>query len=80
MRELNKGIPIMTGDGIAMSNKERQSYHLLMMVLERKIILQDAGRLMRISYRRAKQLKRKVVSEGARGLVDGNRDILSLRP
>lgn len=70
----------MTRDGIAMSNKERQSYHLLKMVLERKIILQDAGGLMRISYRHAKRLKRKVVSEGARGLVDGNRDIPSLRP
>lgn len=69
----------MRRDGIAMSKKERQSYHLLKIVLERKTTLQDAGRLMRISYRHAKRLKRKLVSDGARGLVHGNRDIPSPR-
>ena len=63
----------MRRDIIGMSQRERQRYHLLKMVLERKITLQDAGRLMEISYRHAKRLKRKRVSEGARGLVHGNR-------
>jgi transposase len=63
----------MRRDIIGMSQRERQRYHLLKMVLERKITLQDAGRLMEISYRHAKRLKRKLVSEGARGLVHGNR-------
>jgi transposase len=63
----------MRRDIIAMSQKERQRYHLLKMVVEGNITLQDAGRLMAISYRHAKRLKRKLVSEGARGLVYGNR-------
>ena len=63
----------MREDIIAMSQKERQRYHLLKMVVEGKLTLQDAGRVMEISYRHAKRLKRKLVSEGARGLVHGNR-------
>ncbi|UCE33150.1 MAG: helix-turn-helix domain-containing protein, partial [Deltaproteobacteria bacterium] len=43
------------------------------MVIEGKITLKDAGRVMEISYRHAKRLKRKLVSEGAKGLVHGNR-------
>jgi len=56
-----------------MSQKERQRYHLLKMMVEGNIALHDAGRLMAISYRHAKRLKRKLVSEGARGLIHGNR-------
>jgi transposase len=63
----------MRRDIIGMSQRERQRYHLLKMVVEGNIALQDAGRLMAISYRHAKRLKRKLVSEGARGLVHGNR-------
>jgi transposase len=63
----------MRRDIIGMSQRERQRYHLLKMVVEGNITLQDAGRLMAISYRHAKRLKRKLVSEGARGLVHGNR-------
>jgi len=58
---------------IAMSQRERQGYHLLNMVVGGKITLHDAGRLMAISYRHAKRLKMKLLSEGARGLVHGNR-------
>jgi hypothetical protein len=50
---------------VAMSQKERQRYHLLKMVVERKTTLHDVGRLMEISYRHAKRLKRKLVSEGS---------------
>ena len=63
----------MRRDIIAMSQKERQRYHLLKMVVAGNITLHDAGRLMAISYRHVKRLKRKLVSEGARGLVHGNR-------
>jgi hypothetical protein len=59
----------MRRDIIAMSRKERQRYHLLKMVVEKKTTLQDASRLMEVSYRHAKRLKRKLISEGARGLV-----------
>jgi transposase len=69
----------MRRDIIAMSQKERQRYHLLKMVVEGNITLHDAGRLMAISYRHAKRLKRKLVSEGARGLVHGNRGRPSAR-
>ena len=63
----------MRRDIIAMSQKDRQRYHLLKMVIEGKITLKDAGRVMGISYRHAKRLKRKLISEGARGLVHGSR-------
>jgi transposase len=43
------------------------------MVVAGKLTLQDAGRLMEVSYRHAKRLKRKLVSEGAKGLPHGNR-------
>jgi len=63
----------MKKDIIAMSQKERQRYHLLQMVIEGKTTLKEASRLMRVSYRHAKRLKKKLISEGARGLIHGNR-------
>lgn len=63
----------MRRDIIGMSQRERQRYHLLKMVAERKTTLNDAGRLMGVCYRHAKRLKKKLLSEGARGLVHGNR-------
>jgi transposase len=63
----------MKRDIIGMSQRERQRYHLLKMVIERRTTLQDASTVMGVSYRHAKRLKKKLVSEGARGLVHGNR-------
>jgi transposase len=63
----------MKKDILTMSQKERQRYHLLQMGIEGKTTLKEASRLMRISYRHAKRLKKKLISEGARGLVHGNR-------
>jgi transposase len=63
----------MKKDILTMSQKERQRYHLLKMVLESKTTLKHASRLMGISYRHAKRLKRKLISEGAKGLIHGNR-------
>ena len=56
-----------------MSQKERQRYHLLTMVVEGKTTLKYASSVMGVSYRHGKRLKRKLVIEGARGLVHGNR-------
>ena len=56
-----------------MSQKERQRYHLLQMVLGGKNTLKDAGKRMEVSYRHAKRLKKKLITEGAKGLVHGNR-------
>ena len=56
-----------------MNQKERQRYHLLKMVIEGKTTLKEASRLMGVSYRHSKRLKKKLISEGARGLVHGNR-------
>jgi len=56
-----------------MSQKERQRYHLLKMVVEGKTTLKYASSVMGVSYRHGKRLKRKLVIEGARGLVHGNR-------
>jgi transposase len=63
----------MRRDIIAMSQRERQRYHLLKMVVESRITLKQASSVIGVSYRHAKRLKRKLISEGARGLVHGNR-------
>ena len=69
----------MRRDIIAMSQKDRQRYHLLKMVLGSKITLKHASRMMGVSYRQAKRLKKKLATEGARGLVHGNRGRPSAR-
>ncbi|MBW2002868.1 MAG: ISNCY family transposase [Deltaproteobacteria bacterium] len=56
-----------------MSQKERQRYHLLQMVLDCKTTLKEASRLMGVSYRHSKRLKKRLISEGAKGLIHGNR-------
>jgi len=63
----------MRKDIIAISQKERQRYHLLQMVIDGKSTLKDAGERMGVSYRHAKRLKKKLISEGAKGLIHGNR-------
>ena len=62
-----------------MSQKERQRYHLLKMVLESTITLKQASSVMGVTYRHAKRLKMKLATEGARGLVHGNRGRPSAR-
>jgi DNA-directed RNA polymerase specialized sigma subunit len=47
----------MEKDILNMSQKERQRYHLLQMVLDGKNNLKDAGKRMGVSYRHAKRLK-----------------------
>jgi len=63
----------MERDIVAMSQRERQRFHLLEMAIGGKITLKDAGERMGVSYRHAKRLKKKLVTEGAKGLVHGNR-------
>jgi transposase len=63
----------MRRDVTAMSQKQRQKYHLLKMVVESKITLKQASSVIGVSYRHGKRLKRKLATEGARGLVHGNR-------
>jgi len=63
----------MEKDIIAMSQKERQRYHLLEMVIGGKITLKETDKQMGVSYRQAKRLKKKLISEGAEGLIHGNR-------
>jgi len=69
----------MRRDIIGMSQRERQRYHLLKMVLESKITLKQASSVIGVSYRHGKRLKRKLATEGARGLVHGNRGRPSAR-
>jgi transposase len=63
----------MKKDIIAMSQKERQRHHLLQMVIDGKSSLKDTTERIGVSYRHAKRLKKKLISEGARGLIHGNR-------
>lgn len=69
----------MIKDIIAMSQKERQRYHLLKMVVEGTITLKHASSVMGVTYRHAKRLKKKLATEGAGGLVHGNRGRPSAR-
>jgi len=69
----------MKKDILTMSQKERQRYHLLKMVVEGKTTLKHASSMMGVSYRHGKRLKRKLATEGARGLVHGNRGRPSAR-
>jgi transposase len=63
----------MREDILRMSQRERQRYHLLWMVLEGRITLKGASERMGVSYRHAKRLKGRFRLEGAKGLVHGNR-------
>jgi transposase len=63
----------MKKDILTMSQKERQRHHLLQMVIDGKSSLKDTTERMGVSYRHAKRLKKKLISEGARGLIHGNR-------
>lgn len=62
----------MRRDIIGISQRQRQKYHLLKMLVEGNIRLHDDGILMAMSYRHAKRPKRKLVSGAARGWVHGN--------
>ncbi|MBE9550745.1 MAG: hypothetical protein IMF13_01720 [Proteobacteria bacterium] len=52
----------MKKDIIALSQKERQRYHLLKMVIDGKITLKKAGNLLGVCYRQAKRLEKKLIS------------------
>ena len=56
-----------------MSQKERQRYHLLEMVVGGKITLKEAITVIGVSYRHGKRVKNKFITEGAKGLIHGNR-------
>ena len=58
---------------LSMSQKERQRYHVLKTVWDGGITLKEAGQAMRVSYRHAKRLKKRLERHGARGLIHGNR-------
>jgi transposase len=58
---------------LGMSQRERQRYHVLKMVLDGRITLREAGQAMGVCYRHAKRLKKRLVLHGAKGLIHGNR-------
>jgi transposase len=69
----------MRRDIIGMSQRERQRYHLLKMVIGGRITLREASSVIGVSYRQAKRLKKKLKTLGAKGLVHGNRGRPSTR-
>ena len=62
----------MKGDKISLSQKQLQRFHVMTMVAEEKINLGEAAELMKVSYRQAKRIKKKVEEKGANGLIHGN--------
>ena len=69
----------MERDIVAMSQRERQRYHLLKMVIGGRTTLKEASRVMGVSYRQAKRLKKKLNTLGAKRLIHGNRGRASPR-
>jgi transposase len=60
------------GDKLTLSQKRLRQWHLLKMVLERRMTLREASERMEVSYRHAKRLKHVVARDGPRGLIHGN--------
>jgi hypothetical protein len=56
----------MRRDIVGISQRQRQKYDLLKMLVEGNVTSQYDGRLMAMSYRHAKRRKRKLVSGAAR--------------
>jgi transposase len=62
----------MKGDKISLSQKQLQRFHVMKMVEEEKMTLGEAAKLIGVSYRHAKRIKKKVEEKGAKGLIHGN--------
>jgi transposase len=62
-----------TKDVLAMSQRERQRFHLLQLVIQGALSLVKAAAAMKISYRHAKRLAARFRQNGAAGLIHGNR-------
>jgi transposase len=60
------------GDKLTLSQKRLRQWHLLKMVLERRMTLREASERMEVSYRHAKRLKHVVARDGPKGLIHGN--------
>lgn len=62
-----------TKDVLAMSQRERQRFYLLQMVIKGALSLVKAAATMKVSYRHAKRLAARFRQSGAAGLIHGNR-------
>jgi transposase len=62
-----------TQEILAMSQRERQRFHLLQMVIKGALSLVKAAAAMNVSYRHAKRLATGFRQRGAAGLIHGNR-------
>jgi transposase len=62
-----------TKDVLAMSQRERQRFHLLKMVVKGALSVVQAAAAMKVSYRHAKRLLARFRRLGAAGIVHGNR-------
>ena len=60
------------GDKLTLSQRRLRQWHLLKMVLERRMTLREASERMEVSYRHAKRLKHVVARDGPGGLIHGN--------
>ena len=60
-------------EGIWISQKELNRWHVLRMVLEERVTLVEAARVLGVSYRHAKRLKKSAKEGGLPGILHGNR-------
>lgn len=63
----------MESGEIRITQRELHRYHVLKMVIDGRLTLNEAAELLGVSYRQVKRLKRDA-AEGISGLVHGNRD------
>jgi len=58
---------------ISMSHKELDRYELIQKTIKKELTGVRAAKLLKLSYRQFKRLKKKVKTKGATGLIHGNR-------
>lgn len=56
-----------------MSQRDLNRHHVLKMVLESRLSLSEAARVLGVSHRQAKRLKKRLSEKGVAGLAHGNR-------
>ena len=58
---------------ITMSQKEIKKYEIIKKLINKELNGTEASKILNLSTRQIRRLKRKVKDQGARGLVHGNR-------
>lgn len=64
----------MKGEKILMSERQLQRVHVIGLVEGGKITLKEAAKVIGVSYRQAKRIRRALRVKGAKGIIHGNKE------